>query len=227
MAGSFRHLLAVFSLLFSLIFSWAIFSSLILCSAIFSSAVLAAPVLLRGQDATVASPSYPAFTTPLTPNLRPRQFGPPADSSFQPLVLQRLVRTAGIIFSGRVTFIGHTTGVRPDPASTAITFQVEHAIRGAVGGQRLTIHEWAGLWRSGERYHVGEQVLLFLYSPSKLGLTSPVAGDMGRFAMDPQGRIMISALHAATLAEDPMLSGKTVVPYADFAVAVRRSNGEQ
>ncbi len=227
MAGSFRHLLAVFSLLFSLIFSWAIFSSLIFCSAIFSSVVLAAPVLLHGQDAAVDTPSYPAFTTPLSANLPPRRLGPPADGSFQPLVFQRLVRTAGIIFSGRVTFIGHATRARPDPASTAITFQVEHAIRGAVAGQRLTIHEWAGLWRSGERYRVGEQVQLFLYSPSKLGLTSPVAGGMGRFAMDPQGRVVISALHAATLGADPMLSGKTVVPYADFALAVRRSNGEQ
>ncbi|MGA7930571.1 MAG: hypothetical protein WCA20_31815 [Candidatus Sulfotelmatobacter sp.] len=61
-------------------------------------------------------------------------------------------------------------------------------MRGTSPGQSLTIQEWAGLWTSGERDRVGERVLLFLYSPSKSGLTSPVAGAMGRFAMDSQGR---------------------------------------
>ncbi len=140
----------------------------------------------------------------------------------------RLVRAAGIIFSGRVTFIGHAaSSSRPDPSSTTVTFRVEHAIRGTSTGRNLTIHEWAGLWTSGERYRVGERVLLFLYSPGKLGLTSPVAGAMGRFAMDSQGQILMSALHVANLAADPILGGKTVVPYADFVLAVRRSSGEE
>jgi len=95
-------------------------------------------------------------------------------------------------------------------------------MRGASAGHTLTIHEWAGLWTSGERYRVGERVLLFLYAPSRLGLTSPVAGAMGKFAMDPQGRIIMSPQHVATLATDPILSGKTVVPYDDFVQAVRR-----
>ena len=68
---------------------------------------------------------------------------------------------------------------------------------------------------------MGERVLLFLYAPSRLGLTSPVAGTMGRFAMDPQGRIIMSPQHVATLAADPILGGKTVVPYADFVQAAR------
>jgi hypothetical protein len=91
----------------------------------------------------------------------------------------------------------------------------------------LTIHEWAGLWTSGERYRVGQHVLLFLYSPSKLGLTSPVAGGMGRFPMDSRGQIVMTAQHLESLAEDPILGGKSVVPYADFAMAVRRSGGEE
>ncbi len=100
-------------------------------------------------------------------------------------------------------------------------------MRGAAPGQNLTIHEWAGLWPRGERYHVGERVLVFLYSPGKLGLTSPVAGGLGRFAMDSQGRIRISGQHVAALAADPILGGKTVVPYAEFAQAVRRSSEEE
>src|SRR5580704_10050907 len=85
---------------------------------------------------------------------------------FRQLFFGQLVRAAGIIFSGRVTSIGQSVSFsRPDPASTIVTFQVEHAIRGALPGQNLTIHEWAGLCSNGERYRVGERVLLFLYSP--------------------------------------------------------------
>jgi hypothetical protein len=143
-------------------------------------------------------------------------------------VFSQLVRAAGIIFSGRVTFVGQAaSSSRPNPASTTVTFQVEHAIRGTSRGQNLTIHEWAGLRSSGERYRVGDRVLLFLYAPSKLGLTSPVAGAMGRFAVNSQGKIVMSAVHVANLAADPILGGQTVVPYADFALAVRRSSGEE
>lgn len=94
-------------------------------------------------------------------------------------------------------------------------------MRGTSAGQSLTIHEWAGLWNGGERYRVGERVLLFLYSPSKLGLTSPVAGAMGRFATDSQGRVVMNPQHVAALAAEPILGGKSIVPYADFAEAVR------
>jgi hypothetical protein len=149
----------------------------------------------------------------------------------QPRVFQQLVRAAGIIFSGRVTYVGHgdargASSVRPEPASTTVTFQVEQAMRGAAARQNLTIHEWAGLWARGERYRVGDRVLLFLYSPSKLGLTSPVAGAVGRFALDGQGRIVMSAQQMAAFASNPIAGGKTVVSYADFALALRGARQE-
>jgi hypothetical protein len=50
--------------------------------------------------------------------------------------------------------------------------------------------EWSGLWNAGERYRVGEQVLLFLYPNSRLGLTSPVGGAQGRFAIDEFSRVL-------------------------------------
>jgi hypothetical protein len=78
-------------------------------------------------------------------------------------------------------------------AMMKITFRVEQAIRGTRSGQVLTIREWAGLWNSGERYRPGERVLLFLYSPSKLGLTSPVGGASGRFAVDDAGNALLEA----------------------------------
>jgi hypothetical protein len=211
--------------------------------------IFAAPTLLRGQDAAAERSSvdrsssrsralapepwplrYPVPTAPVgtSPYLPPRYPGAPGVVGRQDLPFWHLVHAAGIIFAGRVTFVGQAASSSgPDPASTTVTFQVEHAIRGTSQGQNLTIHEWAGLRLNGERYRVGERVLLFLYSPSKLGLTSPVAGAMGRFAINSRGEVVMNAQILANLGADPILGGKTVVPYAEFALAVRRSSGEE
>ncbi len=237
MARSCRRLLAACSLIFvASIFTWTIFAS----------TILAAPILLRGQDPAADHSSFlrpilapktvlPSYAVPVSPVWTPRPPDPPprfpgvpGNSDFQKLVFRQLVRSAGIIFSGRVVFIGHSAlPLRPNPACTTVTFQVENAIRGASRGRNLTIHEWAGLWTSGERYRVGERVLLFLYSPSKLGLTSPVAGALGKFTLDAQGQIVLSPLHVATFAGDLSLAGKNVVSYSDFALMVRRSLREE
>jgi hypothetical protein len=201
------------------------------------SLIFVAPVLLRGQDTVEDrvpvlapelgmlrhSPLLGPVRFPMSPNFpRPSPVAPGT------LVFQQIVGAAGIIFSGRVTAIGRVPlAPGQGPSSTTVTFQVERAMRGSSPGQILTIHEWAGLWTSGERYHVGESVLLFLYPPGKLGLTSPVAGAMGRFALDSRGRILMNGRHSANSAADPILGGKTVVPYADFALAVRRSSREE
>jgi hypothetical protein len=186
-----------------------------------SSTSVSSPPEKRSPPTNV--PPIGPIRVPERPNLPPHY---PRISS--PGAFRQMIRAAGIIFSGRVTFIGQTArSSRPDAASTAITFQVEHAIRGTSTGQSLTIREWAGLWTNGERYRVGQRVLLFLYSPSKLGLTSPVAGGMGRFAMDSQGQVVMGAQDIVILEADPILGGKTVVPYADFALAVGRSIREE
>jgi hypothetical protein len=212
------------------------------------SLILVAPMILHGQDAAAdrAPANAPAVERILAPNLTPLRSSPPITSVWIPppnlprpfpVAPQRpffpqLVRSAGIIFSGTVTSIGNApSSGGQTPASTAVTFQVEHAMRGTSAGQSLTIHEWAGLWTGGERYRVGEHVLLFLYSPSKLGLTSPVAGAIGKFVVDSQGRVVMNAQQAATLTGDPVLAvkagGREVVLYADFAQAVQRSRGEK
>ena len=202
--------------------------------------ILVAPMFLRGQEA--AADRVPNLTPILGPTLSLLRYSPPIAPVWIPpprlpktysvppgsVIFRQLVRAAGMIFSGRVTSIGRTPSSPGQArASTTITFQIEHAMRGASPGKNLTIHEWAGLWTSGERYRVGEHVLLFLYSPSKLGLTSSVAGVLGKFAVDSRGRIVMNAGHVAALADDPILGGKTLVPYADFIQAVRRSGGEE
>ncbi len=226
MAKSCWRLLAAFLLLFSL--------------------MLSVPGFLRGQDAApdrlpadhfqadrpqivapaptpILGPVRGPVSTPIwipPPNL-PRHY-PNA-----PSVFQQLVRSAGIIFSGRVTFVGNAIPASGQyPASSTVTFRVDQAVRGVSTGQSLTIREWAGLRSSGERYYVGERVFLFLYSPGKLGLTSPVAGGMGRFAMTSQGNVIMSPRHMVNFANDPILGGKTVISSAEFAQAVLRSGGE-
>lgn len=200
---------------------------LVVCSLVF-----AAPLSLRGQD-TVAK-RVPV----LAPNLSMLRYGARLEPIRPPLLpilprqvpvlpgtiaFQKIVAAAGIIFSGHVTAIGRTPiPSGRGPASTSVTFQVEQAIRGVEAGTSLTIHEWAGLWDGGERYRIGDRVLLFLYPPSKLGLTSPVAGSLGRFSVNSQGRIVMDDEHVTILKADPVVGGKTSIPYIDFAQSIER-----
>lgn len=106
--------------------------------------------------------------------------------------LQSLARPSGIIFNGQVKDIRLLPATNGGSAPVVeITFQVEQGYRGVQSGEQLVIREWAGLWQSGQSYRRGERVLLFLYAPSKLGLTSVVGGASGRFVMDSGGRIVV------------------------------------
>ena len=138
-----------------------------------------------------------------------------------------LTRAAGTIFSGTVIAITKRPGVLGKALETvAITFKVESAMRGATPGESLTVSQWMGLWSSGQRYRVGERVLLFLYPPSKLGLTSCVAAPIGRFNIDPGGRVVLSAEHLSAFRTDPVLGGKSHATLNDFALAVQRAGAQ-
>jgi hypothetical protein len=247
MTGSCRRLIAAVQISAALMFSTILFLTL---SFVVVAVSFGAPAVLRAQDVAVRQAP---ITGPVAPIVPPLRYLPPVapvviplppnlprgnpvglyPGSSESIVLQQtffpqLVRAAGIIFSGRVTFVGHAALPQgPVPSSTMVTFQVEQAIRRTTPGQMLTIREWSGLWSNGERYRIGERVLLFLYSPSKLGLTSPVAGAMGRFAVDSQGGVVMDPQHIATFVGDSILGGKTIVPYADFARAVWHASGEE
>lgn len=99
--------------------------------------------------------------------------------------LQQLAREAGIVFTGTVDRIEAVPPAAPsDIGVVRVTFRVGDALRGATPGASLTISEWAGLWTSGDRYRVGENLLLFLYAPSGgLGLTTTVEGARGRISL--------------------------------------------
>lgn len=170
-------------------------------------------------------PASPLFSNIVREELPARPIGPPARLPISPPTLgfPQIVRAAGTIFSGTVVSIRHAPGFGgQSPQSVAITFHIEHALRGAKSGQQLTITQWRGLWASGQRYQIGERVLLFLYPPSRLGLTSAVAGSAGRFNIDALGRVQLTEPQAEAFRGDPLLGGKLQVTFADFARSVQR-----
>ena len=164
----------------------------------------------------------PVFPQPGSPRRWPE---PNTPVSFG---LPQLARSAGTIFSGTVTGIVRRPAARGRGVETVeVTFRVENAIRGTTQGATLTFYQWIALWSAGQRYRVGERLLLFLYHPSKLGLTSCVAGPMGRFAVDPAGRVALTAQHLAAFRRDPVLGGKSRVSLRDFALAVSQATEEE
>ncbi len=199
------------------------------------SALILTPAVLRGQSGRVnpapefAMPRPPTVAEPPTLDPLPPRL-PVAPPGSPPITIgfPVIARGAGTIFSGTVTAIARRLATHGQPVETvAITFRIENAIRGATPGEDLTISQWIGLWSDGQRYRVGERVLLFLYPPSKLGLTSCVAGGMGRFTVDPRGRVLLSARHLSAFRADPILGRKSHVRFSDFAAAVRRAGEEE
>lgn len=180
----------------------------------------------RGQDIQVSRPYA------VSSDLEVRSQGTPASAVIRPPIsgvgpvlhlLPKMILSSGIIFCGQVISVSRSGAAAPGQATpTVITFRVQHAIRGAVSGQSLTIREWAGLWNRGERYRVGERVFLFLYPPSRLGLTSPMKGPLGRLAMDPQERILLRPEVVSAFAPDLLFERKDVIPFADFQQALQR-----
>lgn len=117
--------------------------------------------------------------------------------------LRRLARDAGLIFSGTVETIEPVAPASPgDIGVVRVTFRVREALRGATAGEALTISEWDGLWKAGDRYRVGETLLLFFYPPSgDLGLTTTVGGKLGRIS-PADSPLSIAAL-ARQIADPP------------------------
>ena len=115
---------------------------------------------------------------------------------------KQLSRRAGIIFAGTVltaarqnvtTQAAATDQAAPGGVPTTVpamelSFRVDQAIAGVERGQVLTIHEWAGAWSMHRPMSKGQHILIFLYSLSRLGLTSPVGGSLGQVALDPSGK---------------------------------------
>lgn len=110
---------------------------------------------------------------------------------------KRLSRRSGMIFAGTVLAVATPIPAadRPAPTVTPValpavqfSFRVDEPIAGVERSQILTIHEWTGALSMHRPMRAGEHILIFLYPPSRLGLTSPVGGSQGQFALDPSGK---------------------------------------
>ena len=136
--------------------------------------------------------------------------------------MRELTRPAGVIFVGRVKSVQYLpAGNSTHVATFRIRFQVEQGLRGARSGRVLTIRQWAGLWDQGERFRPGERLLLFLYPSSKLGLSSPVGGARGRFALDRGGQVLLG-MERAALFNDGSHVTRNRVPLKEFVSRLRQ-----
>lgn len=140
-----------------------------------------------------------------------------------------MIHASGAIFAGTVTAIARSPVYAKDAVPTVvIKFHVDRAIQGTVTGTDFTIHQWIGLWNSGrQRYRVGEQVLLFLYPPSKLGLTSWVSGSLGHFSINNLGQVLLSPEHVSAFRDDPVLGNKTSISIQDFTAAIESARAAE
>jgi hypothetical protein len=148
--------------------------------------------------------------------------GPPLPQRPRPLT-----QSSGYIFAGTVKSVARAAPQGSGVATVQINFHVDQGMRGVRTGQMLAIREWAGLWQSGERYRPGERVLLFLYPPSKLGLTSPVRGPMGRFRIGPDGQVALDPGRIGLLSPRPGIGrGRTRVSPVEFVRFLRSAEEE-
>ncbi len=104
---------------------------------------------------------------------------------------RQMSRASGMIFSGTVLEIEAqpVRKGRPLPL-VVIKFRVNLAIAGVQRGQVVTVSEWSGAWSMHRAMRSGQRVLIFLYPPSRLGLTSPVDGSAGQVVLDSRGEIV-------------------------------------
>ena len=159
---------------------------------------------------------------------------------------KQLSRHAGMVFAGTVLSAGAQTSTSATAATTEgtcrtvpvieMTFRVDRAIAGVEPGQVVTIHEWTGAWSLQRPMRRGEHVLIFLYPPSRLGLTSPVGGWRGQIALDASGQNILEPEpvvppgvrkdRSPTLASTARKVVNVPIPVVQLERAIRAARGE-
>ena len=115
---------------------------------------------------------------------------PARASSVLPLDLDRIVAGAGVAFQGTVTDAHSERDPQTSWIVTYVTFRVDDALKGSVDGT-YTVKQIGGRLASGETYRVdgvpsytvGQSYVVFLTSPSSIGLSSPVGLSQGQFTI--------------------------------------------
>ena len=138
---------------------------------------------------------------------------------------------AGTVLTAAAQTVDSQTAAtdRIDPGTTPavqLSFHVDEAIAGVERGQVLTIHEWAGAWSMHRPMSKGQHFLMFLYPPSRLGLTSPVGGSLGQIALDSSGQ-NVSFVHVVRQdAQSPDAQNRDA-PKPAMAIAPRKESSSQ
>jgi hypothetical protein len=163
----------------------------------------------------------------LTAQVRPLKSVPPVSSVSS---LQFLTARAGLIFAGTVLSLQCVRPSRPNETeSVEVRFRVDQPVRGASLGPIVRIREWGGLWVGRPPYLAGQRLMVFLYLPSRLGLTSLVTG-IGNFPVDRQGWLQPSPAQQKMLDESGVLSRIPVrggrMTVRDFAQILRTRAAE-
>jgi hypothetical protein len=152
---------------------------------------------------------------------------------------KQLSRRAGMIFAG--TVLGSTppaTAIdRAAPASilaVQLRFRVDEPIAGVKRGQVVTIHEWVGALDRQRPMIKGQHVLILLYPPSRMGLTSPVGGSLGQITLDANGKNVVerkaaaaTELRDASFPRSHATAADAIVTVLQLERAIRNARSEE
>jgi hypothetical protein len=136
---------------------------------------------------------------------------------------RQMARVSGMIFSGTVIEIDSQSVGKGAPLPLMLTtLRVDRAMVGVRAGEVLTVREWTGASSMRRTMTRGERLLIFLYPPSRLGLTSPVGGRFGQVALDARGEIVPANLRSNMLSgAEPTSAAEAVVNSAALAARLR------
>ena len=116
---------------------------------------------------------------------------PALATKVRPVNLEQMTRRAATIFVGRCLKTVSTIHPQLGSEVTSITFEVDHAIKGEIDST-FTMRMLGSDDSEGgashrilslPRFRPGDEVVLFLYGESELGLSSPVGLGQGRFSV--------------------------------------------
>ncbi len=137
-----------------------------------------------------------------------------------PLSLQQVSERASLIFQGKVTDVEVRFDELSQRVATYTTFAVQDVIKGEAGATH-TIKQVGGQLPGGKfalrihgvpRFNPGEEYVVFLPAPSRLGFASPVGLSQGAFSVVEKNGARVVSNHyrskATTSAARPAAAGK-------------------
>lgn len=168
--------------------------------------------------------------------------GTEASAQKSTMNLESLVRQSGMIFAGRVIEV--ETGIKDQMNlyMTRYTFEVLDPIYG-VEDDTISIKQYGGeadgrkFYPAGvPRFELGEEVLVMLYPPSRIGMTSTVGKDQGKFWIQSSdtvgGKMVVNKMmneglfkkmkHPGLAADPDWIAGEPgPLPYQGFVETLR------